>query len=402
MALYTCPYCFTQHEMSDVEFRCLNLNGSCGTEDDLILTNYEGGDPNHPLVKNKVFKPKMSGFKFIARKFMPIEERCPNCKQVSAFRICPSCHNQLSPNAHDNEDMIISIVGSRASGKSHYIGVLIDELQKRVIPELFSGNFMETDKSIRDHYMKSYYYPLYQLGKPLELTNPNEKQKALIYETTIEKGNKTQNLTFIFYDTAGENYEDLMTMSTVNKYICQSAGIIFLVDPTQVEELRLQMDDDKLNAACNIKWEEIVRSTPDAIIDRVAKLIRQANGKTKGKIDIPVAVAFAKIDAIDNLFPRGSRVLEPSTMIKNGTLDMSEAAQINEEMRAMLANWGEKRVTTVLNNNFSNVSYFGVSALGQSPKKSENPHAPRSIDRPRPLRVADPFVWILNKIKLVK
>ncbi len=399
MSTYTCPYCFSQHEIYDVEFRC--VNGSCVKEDDMPLTTYEGAPA--PLKRNKVFKPQMKGFKFIAKQFMPVMERCPDCKTVSSFRLCPSCHNVLPPHIDDHEDLIISIVGSRGSGKSHYIGVLIDELQKHVIPDVFGGNFMETDKSVRDQYMQKYYYPLYQLCQPLNLTNPNEKQKPLIYETVIGKGKKTMNLTFIFYDTAGENYEDLMTMTTVNKYICQSTGIIFLVDPSQVEEIRDNMAEETLEEASNIPWEEIARSTPDAIIDRVARLIRQYRNVKQGrKIDIPVAVTFSKLDAIAELLPPGNTVSEPSGSIKSGMYDKSEARIIDEEMRSFLNTWGERRITTAMNNNFSNIAYFGVSALGQSPHRSEGRTGARKIQKPRPHRVEDPFLWILYKSGLVK
>ena len=399
MATYTCPYCFSQHEIYDVEFRC--VNASCGMEDDQPLTTYEGAAV--PLKRNKVFPPQMKGFRFIAKKFMPAMERCPSCRTVSSFRLCPSCHNMLPPHIDDHEDMIISIVGSRGSGKSHYIGVLIDELQKHIIPELFGGNFMETDKSIRDQYMQKYYYPLYQLGKPLDLTNPNEKQKPLIYETNIGEGNRVKHLTFIFYDTAGENYEDLMTMTTVNKYICQSAGIIFLVDPSQVEEIRDNMDEKILDEASNIPWQEIARSTPDAIIDRVARLIRQFRGMKPGKkIDIPVAVAFSKLDAIKELLPPGSMVAEPSGSIKSGRYDKDEARIIDEEMRTFLNTWGERRITTAMKANFSNIAYFGVSALGQSPQTAEGAGGARKIQKPRPERVEDPFLWLLYKTGVIK
>lgn len=402
MAMYTCPYCFSEHRMSDVKFRCINRQGFCGNEPDFLLTQFEGGDGDNPLMENRIYDYSRSGFGFIANHFMPVEAKCPVCKDKSSWRICPDCHNTLPPNIAENENMIISIVGSRASGKSHYIGVLIDELQRRVIPDMLGGNFSETDKSIRERYMEKYYYPLYQLHQSLKLTNPNEKQKPLIYETQNLNGNG-KKLTFIFYDTAGENYEDLLKMTTVNRYICKSSGIIFLVDPSQVAEIRDNMDEEKLKQSCNISWAEIAKSTPDAIISRVASLIRQYKGmRDTRKIDIPVAVAFSKLDAITELLPKGSTVSQASNILKTGQYDGEELRIIDEEMRSFLNTWGERRLTTAVKNNFSNVAYFGLSALGESPINNNMPGGARRIQNPMPHRVADPFLWILHKNKVIR
>ncbi len=404
MAQYTCPYCMTEHDMNDVEFRCLNSLGKCVTEPDIPYTLYEGGDPNRPKVMNKVFRPRTKGFKFINKMFMPVQEQCPQCKEISEFRLCPSCHNVLPPNIHENEDMIISIVGTRDSGKSHYIGVLIDELQRHICPKIFGAGFMETDKDVREHYVKTYYYPLYSLNQPLDLTNPNEKQKPLIYELQLGQGKKNyKTLTFIFYDTAGENYDDLMTMSTLNKYICKSAGIIFLVDPTQVEEVRDRMDEDKMKSASTISWDEIVTRTPDATVDRVAKLIRQSRGwgmNSKKAVDIPIAMTFSKLDSIMDLLPPGCAVAEPGSSIRDGAYNRGEMKVINDEISALLQDWGERRITTILESNFKNYAYFGVSALGQGPEKGGSGGA-RKIQKPRPHRVEDPFLWIMDQNHLL-
>ncbi len=41
-------------------------------------------------------------------------------------------------------------------------------------------------------------------------------------------------------------------MSTVNKYICKSAGIIFLLDPMQIPAVVNQLDDSVVERAAAI------------------------------------------------------------------------------------------------------------------------------------------------------
>ena len=194
-----------------------------------------------------------------------------------------------------------------------------------------------------------------------------------------------------------------MTMSTLNKYICKSAGIIFLVDPTQVEEVRDRMDEDKMKSASTISWDEIVTRTPDATVDRVAKLIRQSRGwgmNSKKAVDIPIAMTFSKLDSIMDLLPPGCAVAEPGSSIRDGAYNRGEMKVINDEISALLQDWGERRITTILESNFKNYAYFGVSALGQGPEKGGSGGA-RKIQKPRPHRVEDPFLWIMDQNHLL-
>jgi hypothetical protein len=46
--------------------------------------------------------------------------------------------------------------------------------------------------------------------------------------------------------------------------------------------------------------------------------------------------------------------------------------------------------------NFANYRYFGVSSLGHAPDKQVK------IDTVSPVRVEDPFLWILYRLGLVK
>lgn len=292
------------------------------------------------------------------------------------------------------KDIMISIVGSLASGKSHYIGVLIDELRNRVIPNILGGSFSETDESIREMYMQKYYYPLYQLHQPLVATCPNETPKPLTYETQ-NPNRKRKNLTFIFNDRPGENYGDLMTMTTVNQSICKSSGIILLVDPLQIEEIRSKIDKRVIVQSLVYSEEQ------DEMICRMAHFIRHYGKMQKSKkIDIPVAVVVSKLDAVTELLPHGSIVSQPGNILKTGKYDKEELRIVDEEMRNFLDTWSKGRITRAVEVNFSNVAYFGVAAL----EKPLNDNGILNDNRccPRPFRVADPFLWILNKNKIIR
>ena len=216
------------------------------------------------------------------------------------------------------------------------------------------------------------------------------KQKGLFKE-------KVNSFTLVFFDTAGEDLNDEDTMSTVNKYICKSAGIIFLLDPMQFPTVRNQLDENTVSRASSVDWKQATRS--DDILSRVSKLIRNdRNMKSDAKIDIPVAAVFSKFDAIAQLIPEGSTILEISPHCSKKVFDMSDWHNVDNEIRSLLVEWGVESFMSQVDLNYMNHAYFAVSSLGMDNNPKEN----GKIDRPRPHRIEDPLLWILKENGVIK
>ena len=216
------------------------------------------------------------------------------------------------------------------------------------------------------------------------------KHKALFKETI-------ESFTFVFFDTAGEdlNHEDVM--STVNKYICKSAGIIFLLDPMQIPEVTNQLDESTVQRASAIDWRQATKA--DDIMTRVSKLIRNDRKLSDTtKIDIPVAAVFSKFDAIESIVPTDCTVLNPSPHCMEKQFDMSDWHNVNSEILALLREWGADAFTSQLETNYDNYSYFAVSSLGLH----NNPDKDGKIERPRPHRIEDPLLWIMKENGVIK
>ena len=68
---------------------------------------------------------------------------------------------------------------------------------------------------------------------------------------------------------------------------------------------------------------------------------------------------------------------------------------VDAEIRAFLLRWGEEAFITTVKNDYTNYSFFAVSALGlENHPDADND---RKIKRPLPHRVEDPFLWILRE-----
>ena len=125
-------------------------------------------------------------------------------------------------------------------------------------------------------------------------------------------------------------------MSTVNKYICKSAGIIFLLDPMKIPAVATQLDDDTVSRASSVDWRRSTRS--DNILVRVSNLIRNDRSlKSFDKIDIPVAVVFSKFDTIEPIIPKGCAILNNSPHCKERAFVLSDWHNANPKYKAYYA-----------------------------------------------------------------
>lgn len=394
---FICPYCFEKHKLGQVQFRCTNKR--CKDCDDIEMTKYENGD---------IRMPKQGKLTFVASKnalTVPKSADCPECGKTTYKHVCPSCHNELPESTLSGQDMIISIVGSRATGKSHFVGVVIKELIDRI--SVSFGGSMEGFSDSYQRWYANFGKSLYDNNVKLELTQSsvqnanNGAYRPLIFKLKLKRKSLFKDtiecFTFVFFDTAGEDLNDEDTMSTVNKYICKSAGIIFLLDPMQIPAVANQLDESTVKRAAAIDWRTATKA--DDIMTRVSNLIRNDRGISGSTvIDIPVAAVFSKFDAIESLVPAGCTVLNPSPHCSQKHFDMSDWHNVNSEILALLHEWDANAFISQLETNYSNYSYFAASALGFN----NNPEQSGKIDKPRPHRIEDPFLWILKENGVIK
>lgn len=395
---FICPYCFEKHKLSEVQFRCTNRR--CKDFDDVEMTRYENGNLKMPKQGKRTFTvPGKTPF------MVPQSAKCPECSNTTYKHICPSCHNELPESTLSGTDMIISVVGSRATGKSHFVGVVIKELIERISVK-FDGS-MEGFADSYSRWEAGFYNHLYVDGRKLDLTKSslqnvdNGAYRPLIFKLKLKHKSlfkeTIDSFTFVFFDTAGEDLNDEDTMSTVNKYICKSAGIIFLLDPMQIPAVVNQLEDSVVERAAAIKWHQAAKA--DDIMTRVSRLIRNDKKMSESsKIDIPVAAVFSKFDAIESIVPADCTVHSTSPHCDTKCFDLSDWHNVNSEIQALLKEWNATAFISQLETNYSKFSYFAVSALGLN----NNPTTDGRIERPRPHRIEDPLLWILKENSVVK
>jgi hypothetical protein len=324
---------------------------------------------------------------------------CPYCFEVlasgaaTAPASCPhrDCREKLPALYGETDVFTIALIGAKESGKSHTIAVLIDELKHR-IGKKFGGTFSEADDRTAARYHNDFYKPLYLDKTTIGATHSGRPSQSavrtpLIYNFKQDvwslagaKGSRT--CTFVIYDTAGEDLESEDSFSSPElRCISNCDAIIFLLDPRQ----RPEPDSD---AASRDK-------RPRDILRRTTNRMRQVRGVGPNqKIDIPVAIAFSKIDGeVAADFDDNTRVKTLSR--HHGFFDVDAAERVSDNVRSHVAAWQGADFDEFVSKYYASYSYFGFTALGAPPGPGGR------VARPTPRRVEDPFLWILYKLEII-
>ncbi len=383
---HICPYCFRDFLLSDTPYRCANPDPRrCPPEVDAVRKKVWEHDTRIP----KVVRPSVRLF--------AQEAEC-DCGTLSRQRLCPHCHMELPLGLGRHRSLILTVIGAKDSGKSHYLAVLITQLRKHLCGDL---NFalVAINDATRDRFRNELYRPIYEKGRAIDNTQSgrqlqNSVRQPLIYDLNLfgngrGRSIRRRSVTLVFFDTAGEDLEHEETMSIANQYICRSDGIILLLDPLQLPYVRQQFRDSRL-------LPEESRETGE-ILSRTVRLIRKSGRRSRGKISIPLALAFSKFDAVsavDGLV--GPQMQLHSNSSHEGGFNVADHQAVNDEMQSLIASWDGSELIQQVRSSFKSYGFFGLSALGC------NPHRDERIPHVLPKRVEDPFLWLLYRHGLMK
>lgn len=373
MSTFTCPYCYKEHDLKDCGMKCsynkakdnsICPDGVPKSADGSIPAKYYGKCMKCTKAVKDVYCPDTSKF---AKGFAPIiPQRCVVSKSLP-----------------------VALIGAKATGKSNYICVLINEIRKRMSLGFGTMINMNCDTSTKNTYNDLYYRPLYVEKMQISATDSGEVP-PMIFPVDFPNG---KQVTLTFYDTAGENLDSKENIEINNGYIPHSQGIIMLLDPLQLGNVRDKLSDKNLPEQ---------NTSPFDVLDVVITNLEGVLGNKK-KFDIPLAVVFTKMDALEDfedLLPAESNLRIDSEHVSRGAFILDEFENTQREMEDILSNVLGDSYSEFYNkiDRFKTHAIFGISALGVSP--DENGNLPASGVKPR--RVLDPLLWILKEHKFIK
>ncbi len=390
MSKIVCPYCFNAFNQNELMFRCSNYLG-CKKESDNELSKFwfEGA----PIQELPFFAAPFSiGSSILGN--VPKSAKCPKCKKETATLICPHCHSTLPRQFVEHKGHIISIIGARSSGKTNYIATFINTLRRTGWILRDMGVNLETTpphmqpgvKNSNDRYMKDFFEPIYKKGicPPQTMVGDENGKYPVIISL---KPPKKDPLYLVFYDTAGENFNEQRNIAANVQYIMQSDAFVFILDTAEVPFVR-----ERLQLSPSLtSFDSIV----SCVMDFFANSVNAKEFYSK-----PIAFTFNKIDLIlknPELFSDASipnMSWESNSSYLDGTgIRLSEIDSVSDGLKAILygEHWDQANFIKRLENTFTNMKLFGVSGLGEDPKQD------KKISNLRPYRILDPLVWILHQ-----
>jgi len=366
---FTCPYCYAEHTIKECGLKCsYSVIGNASKKCKFNVKKYDDSD----------------GYDWIP---LANKKSCLKCKEAAIQLFCDTYKDKEIPvDFLSMSSLPIALLGAKASGKSNYIGVLVNEIKKTMAGPFNSSLSIACSKESKEAYDQFYYFPLYRDGYTVQATSSGVEIPPLIFPLRfMDSKNRIINMAALtFYDTAGENLDDKSIMHRFNRYIVNAQGIILLLDPLQVPNIRTKLKNNGFTA--------LPEQNTDAanVLSMIIEVIRNTK-KLKGQIQIPLALVFTKIDVLEqyNILPPDSCLREESEHIKHGKFVISDFENTNLHVKDLVENWLDDDIRTAINQ-FKHHSFFGVTALGRNPNGTK-------LDKAgiRPRRVLDPLLWLL-------
>jgi len=320
---------------------------------------------------------------------------CPYCFEKIWFaNKCSKCGETLSSNLRGG-NLMFSVVGAKTTGKSCYIATLINELEEQAGKYGFT---MTTNDETMDLYERRFKRPLYEYRETIGGTQTHDRDasRPLIYTLDFLQCEPRKRANLIFYDAPGERFNREEDMRKYTRYLSNSAGIIFLVDPFQLPAIREYYLKRRGDESGEISFSR--KPTSEALVGKVFNRlinVMESEGKrdsTTGKFSVPLAVALTKIDALRSLLTDEAPVFLPPR--HSSGVSEGDVRRNHDYFRNFLT------VEPTFFNNirlFQRVACFGVSALGQIPQENE-----KLRFEPRPIRALDPILWLLWTYGLIE
>jgi hypothetical protein len=398
MRRLACPYCYHRIDGARLWFQCSGRGSA----------TRDGCKPSHDDARERE-----TGFKEPTRPaFAPPPGRrirsvrvayCPACWGKSGIRVCPCCHTPLPPNFGESRSPLIAMIGAKGTGKTVYLTALAQGLRRDL-----SRRF-DADVRLSGDSQGGYASPLKWLTQNIDhmfrqhllfpTTEPahDGRREPVVFEWRrahrvgwLPSRYRTRYRTsyLSFYDTAGE---DLGTQQSAYdlSYLGAADALILLLDPFMLPRAaeRLNLPGKALTSS---------ESTLDSL-SRATDSLRVSRGvRADVRIDIPVAVAFAKMDAFFHLLSSDHAVrrLPTATAAYDETLGQAT----HEHVRALLHDWGGDDIDRHLRFNYATFRYFAVSSLGAPPDYDAGTVTLSGV---HPHRVDEPLLWLLSQFHVV-
>ena len=298
---------------------------------------------------------------------------------ITTKRICPFCHNELHPGAGFSPSVIFSITGATRSGKSVFFTCLINYLRSKT-SKTFPSFCVPINSEVARNFKHGLAAPLIENGiLPISALLKEFPEAPLVFSFSLAD-DESSEVHIVFFDPVG----DSLCMDIHNALMKSSSGVMMLVDPLGIpyfgRELAEKTDPD---------FAPLFFTEPSD--DMGIMLLEHAK-------KIPIAVVLTKTDLLksvigeNELFDHLSAVFEDYH--HSGFFVLSEFNEIDSEISVFFEEECPNFYNALQKRYGANLGFFGVSSLGERPNAGQ-------VAAVNPVRIDEPFLWLLYKMGLI-
>lgn len=378
---------------------------------------FDPGDVKHVATHEKLKGDKLLGegemMRFSANRFTDGGVALDPMGIPVIDKACPHCHRKLPPGFIDLKHHIISIVGAPTSGKSYFLSIFTEIIEKTLFRH-FDTAFIDADPSANARLMQmrntlfgaatpeqakltktdlegDMYDEVPRFGRMVKLPKP------FIFNVQPAQDSKASRA-FIFYDNAGEHFQPGINQTTQPgvQHLAASSGIVFLFDPAYSREFRRRLPghhDPQLKIVGHADMQATILSQANVLVRAITGLDARA------KLDTPVAVVVGKLDLWRELLPCDDLAYP----VLNNFLDLAAIDENSAAVRKLMLEVSPSVVAgaEAMSNN---VKYFPVSSFGCSPEVLGHDNKGIPILGPDPTKISPilvemPILWLLSRIE---
>jgi hypothetical protein len=283
-------------------------------------------------------------------------------------------------------------MGTKFSGKSHFVATLLDRLEGPVSTS-FNAALLQIDDLTALRRRQEFQGPL-RNRRELRVTPLDVP--PLLYNFTIggyNERNGSRSVTLALCDTAGDNFNTQQDVIEKTKYLSCAAGLLFLIDPLQTKTVRQSLPH-------TVKMPpdpESIESNPNELLARVIQALQlqgAVHNNRSSRLTIPVAIVLTKCDILRDAGLIDPRCLWNQDLYHEGVYDLSLHNDVNGTFSELVKAWSEPTWASI-QRHFANVAFFGLTATGCA--SDEQGHYAKIA----PWRVEDPLLWLLFQLGVI-
>ncbi|HXR61373.1 MAG TPA: hypothetical protein VN732_08610 [Solirubrobacterales bacterium] len=307
-------------------------------------------------------------------------------------RACPACENPLPPSIDTRETAVVAVVGVNRVGKTYLLATsLLEALRHGGLDRRLGCTEFVADNRTDANFLANYVAPL-RSGVVLEKTQAEgreERAEPLVFNVSLPD---CEPFSLAIHDVAGEVLGDHKRRARSATYLHGARGIVFVIDPRDIDELRAAIPPNLIENEEELGWDQ----------GTLLSTCLSDDGLLAGAPAVPVVVAIAKADLIPPATGAGHGFLHPGPKDETPEAFYARIRANSREVEDFLERFGalhilrparEYRRRLEAEGSSSSITFQAFSALGKPPGLLESPGS-----EARPINCVDPLATILAHV----